>query len=195
MDPVTGQPGRQALVVLAEHDPQPEPELTVFGHGSQQLHQGEARTGILKRRDALGETLPAREIDGPPQGGFVRIAPEMVSHQVFSGLAQHTDGAAVGVANDLTPSGIGGVVDDAGKLQRDLVDHDSVAAGVGEEHRVGSGNLTQDVVIRKTRNVRFRRRIPLLLVPTTAQNPLPRLDLGRRRSHHFDDLVKALHLR
>ncbi len=81
----------------------------------------------------LARHSSTRQLDHLPQGGLIGLAVEVGAHQILGGLAQHPDGAAVGIANDLAARRVGSVIGDPADLERRRVDHGGVPAGVDED--------------------------------------------------------------
>jgi len=193
VDLVAREPFGEALVVLGEHDPQAERQLAGRSHTLEQLDLAKARTGILERGDAVGQHLGASQLDHATHGRLVPLAIKLRCDEVFGGFAQHTNRPSPGITHDFATRRVRRPAVDTRHLQGQSVDHRGVSARVGEHHRVVGRHRRQGVMVRQTQDIGFGDRVPLLLVPAAAQDPLSGFGFGNRRLDHRHDFVEISH--
>ena len=195
---VGGQLRLDVLVAVAHHDPQADAERALGSGLLQHVDGGEVLTGVLERRDALLQRGLDRQRDltarvgGAFRGRLLRHPRgQRVFGQVGRGLAQHADGSAARVFEDLAARRVLAGRRDAGGLHGLRVHVDGVPAGVLEKHRIVRRYLAERVVNRKALDVGLGHRRPLLLMPAASANPLARFRVGGGVGHQRHDLAPA----
>ena len=116
--PVAAQGLRQGFVSLAHHHPQTQRKGPVVRHLSIGVDQFEARTGILKARDALGERLFGRDADDAPNVVPLQGLATQPRDEVLRRFPERPGRLPIRVAHDLAPLRVGSRRVDAGERHR-----------------------------------------------------------------------------
>ncbi len=186
---------------LAQHHVEPHVQLAPLSHLLVEIHRLEPDAGVGHRDDAFRDVFAVGHLDFANGvgfhllGGALRaVRGEGPADEAGRALAEHADRVAGAVLEDLSAGRALRLPRDAGQRHGLRVGDGRVPAGMGQEDRVVRRRLAQELLRREALDRTGRHAVPLLLVPTAAENPLPWLLLLGRLRHHRDDLVPVARL-